>query len=87
MKGKSYNHIVFTIDNFDSKEELYIAVAKQLQLLLDGGYITVVRLDETDIVVIEFEHDENFGAWGCANPVWITQEEEFYLENRDECEK
>lgn len=73
------NQIVFSIKDFDdSKEELFKAVSKQLELLLTAGYIAVVRYDEpgVGIVSIEYEHNEYLEYWGGYSPIWITQEEE-----------
>lgn len=81
-----YQQLVFSKDSYESKEEFFNVIAQQLKILLDAGYVAVVRYDEPGlgIVVIEFEHDENLDAWGVANPVWITEDEEIYLSNRNE---
>ena len=88
MKNGLYEQIVFCKENYnDNVDELFNVVSKQLRLLLDAGYIAVVRYDEPSfgIVVIEYEHDEHEDAFGCANPVWITaEEEEMILNSREE---
>lgn len=89
---KRYQEIVFSVQDFDGgKEEMFNTVAQQLKILLDAGYLAVVRYDEPGlgIIIIDFEHDEHFDAWGIANPVWITEDEEIYLANRNEvcCEE
>lgn len=75
---KSYETVVFQKKDDETKEELFQRVGEQLRLLLEEGYLAVVRYDEPGlgIVVIEFEHDEHFEFWGCNQPVWITLEEE-----------
>ncbi len=71
------NEIVFCKKNEETKEELFQRVSKQLELLLEAGYIAVVRYDEPGlgIIVIEFEHDERLEYWGCSQPMWVTPEE------------
>lgn len=81
---KRFEQIVFTAEEFGGKEGLYNAVAQQLRLLMDSGYIAVVRLDEVDIVVIEFEHNERLNPWGGATPVWLMEDEEFRAFNIDD---
>ena len=90
MKNGLYEQIVFCKETYnDNADELFNVVAKQLRLLLDAGYIAVVRYDEPSfgIVVIEYEHDEHEEAWGCANPIWCTAEEEdIVLNSREKSE-
>lgn len=85
-------YIVFSLDNYENKDELFDVLAKQLRLLLDAGYLAVVRYDEPGlgIIVIEFEHDEYLEYWGCTKPMWVTPEEEEQIicsrENNCKCE-
>ena len=72
---KRFEQIVFTEEQFKDQVGLYHAVAQQLRLLMDAGYIAVVRLDEVGIIVIEYEHNERFDPWGVANPYWLTEDE------------
>ena len=69
--------ITFAKKDKETKEELFQRVGTFLNMLLEEGYIAVVRYDEPGlgIVVIEFEHDEGLEYWGCNNPMWITSEE------------
>ena len=87
---KRCQRIVFCMDEFGgTKEGLFEAVAQQLRLLLESNHVAVVRYDEPGlgIVIIDFEHDEYFDAWGIANPYWITEEELWSLENSEEEEE
>lgn len=79
-----HSEIVFCKKDEETKEELFQRVGEQLRFLLEEGYLAVVRYDEPGlgIVVIEFEHDEHFGAWGCNQPIWVTLEEEEEVLNR-----
>ena len=80
--------IVFQRKKCESTEEFFQTIGKQLQLLLENGYLAVVRYDEPGlrIVVIEFEHDDNIEPWGCKRPVWLTEEEEFSVVEQDSVE-
>ena len=71
------NEIVFSRGKDETKEELFQRVGEQLKLLLEAGYIAVVRYDEPGlgIIAISFEHDDTFESWGCVQPMWVTPEE------------
>lgn len=71
------NEIVFSREKNETKEELFQRVGEQLKLLLEAGYLAVVRYDEPGlgIVVINFEHNDILENWGCIQPMWVTPEE------------
>ena len=84
MNNSKYQQIVLKIDDYaNDKEKLFEVIGKQLQILLDSGYLAVVKYDEPGlgIVVIEFENNEKLDALGCYNPVWLNEEEEDFLLN------
>ena len=84
---KRYQQIVFTKEDYeDYVDKLFEAVASQLKLLLTAGYVAVVRYDEPGcgIIEIQFEHDEWLDAWGGYMPIWINEDEECYLANRND---
>ena len=70
------NQIVFTKKAYNNnRDELYRAIGAQLSILMENQYVCKVYEDETDIVVIEFEHDEKRVSFGCDELVWVSQEE------------
>ena len=74
--------IIFVADEKDTTRQLlFTKVAQQLKLLLEAGYVAIVKYDEPNmgIVVIEFEHDERFESWGVCSPVWVTEDEEWAI--------
>lgn len=75
---KKCETIIFKRAEYETTEELFKRVGKQLELLLEEGYLAVVRYDEPGlgIVVIEFNHDDHFDPWGGYMPVWLNEEEE-----------
>lgn len=77
MSNSKYQKIVFAKKEEETKEDFFNKIGEQLKLLLDSGYIAVVRYEEPGlgIVVIEYEHDDNLVYWGCAQPMWVTPEE------------
>lgn len=87
MKNDRYNQIVFTKANYDGDtDKLFEAVSTQLKLLLNAGYVAVVRYDEPGLGVVEiqFEHDEWLDPWGGCMPIWINEDEEFSIMNKEE---
>jgi len=86
MKNR-FNEVVFAVESYhwqntldEARELMWADISKVLNILLKNDYITVVRDDDTDIIVIEFEHDEHKDAWGTVNPRWITDDELFQIE-------
>lgn len=75
---RSYETVVFQQKENETKEKFFQRVGEQLRLLLEEGYLAVVRYDEPGlgIVVIEFEHNDLLEYYGCSQPVWITPKEE-----------
>lgn len=83
---KHHETIVFQKKENEFKEEFFQRIGEQIRLLLEEGYLVVVRYDEPglEIVLIEFGHDNHFVNYGCSQPVWITPEEEEYLISMNE---
>ena len=74
-----YNSVVYSSDRYfgsekEKEEELWNSVRDQLKLLLNSGYIATVRLDETNIVVIDYNYDDE--SFGSPMPYWLYPEEE-----------
>ena len=78
-----YNTIVLTKDG--QRENLPTTLGDTIITLLNEGECVKVYTDDgnTDIIVIQHEHDENLGYWGGASLQWITESEEaLLLDNR-----
>lgn len=89
--NRRHEQIVFCKDDYNGdKDKLFQVITTQVRILLDAGYLVIVRYDEPElgIVVVEFEHNEYLDPWGAAYPVWMTEDEEFkfnqYIESLDE---
>jgi hypothetical protein len=87
-KEKRYQEVVFTQGRYswrntpeEAKALMWKDISEFLQILFQNDYIVVIYQEESDIVVVQFEHDERCDAWGCANPYWITEEEYFDLKD------
>lgn len=69
------NRIVISRENHDTQEEFENAIRDAVMLLMNEGYVMVVRYDEPDlgIVCIDFDHDDIqlIGRYPC----WITPDE------------
>ena len=84
------NTIVLSRSQFGNK--LWEEAANVLRILTKNEEICVVYDDDDEIIVIQHEHNDVHGdeCWGCANPYWLTYEEQEYIESfrfRRECEK
>ena len=59
--------------DFESKSEFKQRLAEAITVLLESEYICKVKLDETDIIVIEYDNaDQEFGT---PYPYWLTPEQ------------
>lgn len=74
--SKEYNEIVFTQEQFDNDvNKMYDAIGKQIALLMKTENICVVYDDDTDIIVIEYEHNEKHDYFGVYQPMWLSPDE------------
>lgn len=91
MSENKHQTIVIAINDYEfnrteeeARVEMWKDISSFLQLLTKTNHIAVVYDDDADIIVIEFEHNERRDPMGYANPRWITEEEEWYLEQHKE---
>lgn len=70
------NEIVFTPEKYDGdREAMWGDIMTFIKMLLTNQYVATIRDDDIDVIVIHYEHDERFDAWGVKNPYWLTEEE------------
>ena len=84
MRKENVNEIVLSRDQHGDK--LWEEVANILRILTRNEEICVVYDDDTDIIVIQHEHNDKGSAgmyWGVTNPYWLDPKDIEYLENRD----
>ena len=69
------NRIVICRDNHESQEEFENAIRDAIMLLMNEGYVMVVRYDEPGlgIVCIDFDYDDI--ELSGHHPCWITPDE------------
>lgn len=72
---KIYDEITFTPDHYGSREKMFEAIAVQLKLLMDNEYICKIYDDDTDIIVIQFAHNNNIDDWGGPYLDWLDADE------------
>lgn len=73
---KEYNQIVFTREQFDNDvDKMYDAIGKQIALLMKTENICVIYDDDTDIIVIQYEHNEKRDYFGVYQPIWLAPHE------------
>ena len=73
--------VVFYSDNYISEDEMYKDISDFTKMMLKYGNTCKVYLDDTNIVVVQFGHDEDREAWGSPKLEWITEEEAELLED------
>ena len=78
------NEMVFTSERYDNMEDMWHDIAQFIKLLLSNDYTMVIRDDDVNIIVIEYEHNELVEPWGCPNPHWFTEEEAYSIEQLNE---
>lgn len=75
------NNITFTTNANIQEFEMWDNVFDFLKIALEQGYICVIKAEEPDIIVCDYEHDESIHHFGCEYPVWLTPEEHEELLN------
>lgn len=73
------NEILFDIDNYldegmtteEARKQMLADIFREVQLLINNGYVTVIKPFEKDIVQVQFEKDSRLSN----SPMWVTQEE------------
>ena len=77
--------IILSLSNFENEDEWFNEIMHIIKALIYNNEVIVVRLEEKGIVIIEHEHDEDYGGhWGCSTPRWLTPAEVDTLElNRE----
>lgn len=84
------NEMVFAPDRYDDDvNAMWVDIAKFIKMLTDNEYVAVVRDDDIDIIVVEYEHDERIEEWGVPTVKWLTPEQVELLEDMEceECEE
>lgn len=69
--NKHYDEMVFSINKYDSKDEMWRDISSFIQLLVRNDYLAVIRDDDIDVIVVEYGHDENKEYWGCPRVEWV----------------
>ena len=73
------NEILFDTGNYldedtlaeEAREQMLDDIFRQVQLLINNGYVAVIKPFERDIVQVQFEKDSRLSN----SPMWVTQEE------------
>lgn len=69
------NSMVICKDDYKNEEEFKNAIRDAIMVILNNGYIAVIRYDERGlgIVTIEYQHDNK--EFGCSYPYFLTPDE------------
>lgn len=73
------NEILFDIGNYldegiaieEARKQMLADILREVQLLINNGYVTVIKPFEKDLIQVQFEKDSRLSN----SPMWVTQEE------------
>ena len=87
---KLYEEAVFTPDSYDDLDAMWEDITTFIRILLNNSYTVVIRDDDVDIIVVEYNYDTSKTDYGTPELEWITLDEAEALEcarceNYDEC--
>lgn len=74
-----YETMTFCMDEYANSEEMWKDISKFMEILLKNKNKFVVRQEENIVIVIDYQHDESYEYYGCAQPVWLDEDEQEYL--------
>ena len=80
MEKKLYNELVITKDR--QGDELATRLGEVVLLLLKEENTCKIRDDDGsgEVIIIEYEHDNNINYWGSPSLEWLTDDELTSLE-------
>jgi len=69
------NRVVFSRREYPNKEDLYAAIAQQIRILLESGYIIVANKEDEvgDGIAIDYSMVRNDEDW--PKPFWLMKNE------------
>ena len=75
------NEMVFVPDRYDNNvNAMWEDITKFIKMLTDNEYVAVIRDDDVNVIVVEYEHDETKEEWGVTTVKWLTPEQVATLE-------
>lgn len=86
---KNISSITFSLDRYQGdRKAMFSAIATQVSLLMENDYVCKIYDDDTNIIVVEYEHDNRKDYWGGPELEWLDEEEmevleSYRLERRD----
>ena len=69
---KLYEEAVFTPDNYDDLDAMWEDITTFIRILLNNSYTVVIRDDDIDIIVVEYNYDTSKTDYGTPELEWIT---------------
>ena len=82
-EGSDHSTLAFERKNFESEEDFKQAVADFLFLLLKTDNIARIRKEE-DLVIVDYNNDENLHSYGGSQLLFVTAEDaELINDNSD----
>lgn len=67
------NQLTICRDDYSAKEEFEDAIKIAIMLLLNNNYIMTVRYENKNVVIIDYNYDDE--KYGCSMPYWLTPDE------------
>ena len=86
---REVNKIYFEVLNYEKKynsrsmgrDYMYDDIHDTLDMLLQNKYLAVVKELDEDLVVIEYNFNNDYIKTDATNPEWLTPEERTYVIN------
>lgn len=75
IKDSFSGELVVAKQDDESDSEYFERIGEIINMLLENEYACIVKREETDITIIQYEHDESLDEWGCSVPMWVSDEE------------
>lgn len=72
---KDVNRITVCKDNYKSQEEFENAIKDAIMVLLNNGYIMVVKYDEPGLGIVTIDYNPDNQEYGCLYPHWLSLDE------------
>lgn len=67
------NEISFCLYDYLNREEMFNDIGQTLDILTKNGYQCSFRYDDSDVYILEFNHDEP--EYGCPMIYWLDEEQ------------
>lgn len=72
---RKVNTLTLSKNMYKSEQDWRAAIGDAVRLLLNAGYVMVVRYDEPGLGIIVIEYESNCSHYGGPQPYWLEEED------------